>query len=441
MTAREFTLPDLGEGLTDAEIVRWMVKVGDPVEIDQPVVEVETAKAVMEVPVPFAGVVTGLNAAEGDTVAVGSVLLVVGDQAAPEPASGPVPAAGAAPGPEAARYIEEERAGSGNVLVGYGTARTRERRRRRRGRPVPVAPPTDRPRTMSPVVRKLARDNGVDLTRLTGTGPDGLITRADVEKAIQRPAPPPVPEPAPAPRTTARPAPEMLPELERIPLRGARKAAAEAFARSRREIPEATTWVDVDATALLELRREINASGRHAPVSLLALFARFVTAGLARHPELNSRVDTEAGEIVRFDGVNLAIAVQAGQGLVAPVVREAHRLSARGLQAEITRLTDAARAGSLTVPDLTAGTFTLNNYGGFGVDGSAPIINHPQAAMLGVGRIIDRPWVVDGELTVRKVGQLSLAFDHRVCDGAPAAAFLRFVADCVENPHDAFADL
>ncbi|MGK5556940.1 biotin/lipoyl-containing protein, partial [Actinomadura kijaniata] len=175
MTAREFTLPDLGEGLTDAEIVRWMVRVGDRVEVDQPVVEVETAKAVMEVPVPFAGVVTGLNAAEGDTVAVGAVLLVVGDEAAPAP--------------EAARYIEEERAGSGNVLVGYGTARTRERRRRRRGRPVPGAPPTGRPRTMSPVVRKLARDNGVDLTRLTGTGPDGLITRADVEKAIPRPAP------------------------------------------------------------------------------------------------------------------------------------------------------------------------------------------------------------------------------------------------------------
>ncbi|MEU5882509.1 dihydrolipoamide acetyltransferase family protein [Spirillospora sp. NPDC047279] len=421
MAPREFVLPDLGEGLTEAEIVRWLVAAGDTVEVDQPVVEVETAKAVMELPVPFAGVVAALNAAEGDVVAVGSVLVVIGEPPGP------------GLGPAAARYMEEERAGSGNVLVGYGTARAGTRRRRRTARRAPAAPRGPRPRTMSPVVRKLARDNGVDLAGLRGTGPDHLITRADVQRAIEGAA---APEPPPTPARG-----EPAPVRERVPLRGARRAAAEAFTRSRREIPEATTWVDVDATALLDLREEINADGRREPVGVLALFARFVTAGLSLHPELNSRVDTTAGEIVRFDAVNLAVAVQSDHGLVAPVVRDAHRLSARGLQSAITRLTGAARAGSLGVADLTAGTFTLNNYGVFGVDGSAPIINHPQAAMLGIGRIIDRPWVVDGEVTARKITQLSLAFDHRVCDGAPAAAFLRFVADCAERPREALADL
>lgn len=207
---------------------------------------------------------------------------------------------------------------------------------------------------------------------------------------------------------------------------------------SRREIPEATTWVDVDATALVQARRDINARSR-TPIGLLPLIARFVVAGLARHPELNSRVD--ATEIVRFDGVNLGVAAQSERGLLVPVIKNAHRHSARGLQDELTRLTGAARAGTLGAADLTGGTFTLNNYGVFGVDGSAPIVNHPEAAILGIGRIIDRPWVVDGEVTARKIVQLSLAFDHRVCDGAPAAAFLRFIADCFEDPQEALTHL
>ncbi|MFI6521496.1 dihydrolipoamide acetyltransferase family protein [Spirillospora sp. NPDC050679] len=447
MTARPFALPDLGEGLTEAEVVRWLVAAGDTVEVDQPVVEVETAKATVEVPTPYGGVVAELRAAEGEVVDVGATLLVVDD--------GPVPGASVPESPEARRYVEEERAGSGNVLVGYGTAEPARRGRRRPARrkaaasasTATAAAGATRPLVISPVVRRLARDHGVDLAGLTGSADGGIITRADVERAIEA-AKKPVEEPAGKAAAAVAPvtAPAAVPDAslpapvrDRVPLRGARQAAAELFARSRREIPEATTWVDVDATELVALREALNARRPDRPIGLLALLARFTVAGLVRHPEMNSRV--AGSEVVRFDGVNLGLAAQTDRGLVVPVVREAHRLSARGLHDEIARLTAAAREGGLSAADLTGGTFTLNNYGVFGVDGSAPIINHPEAAILGVGRIIDRPWVVDGEVVPRKVTQLSLAFDHRVCDGGPAAAFLRFVADCVENPHDALADL
>ncbi|MBC6462236.1 dihydrolipoamide acetyltransferase family protein [Actinomadura sp. HBU206391] len=445
MTAQEFTLPDLGEGLTEAEVVRWLVATGDTVAVDQPIVEVETAKATVEVPSPFGGVVTALHAAEGAVVAVGAPLIVIDD----DPGAA---ADQAALGPEARRYVEEERAGSGNVLVGYGTAESgRRRRKSRRSRTARGNGSTTatRPLVISPVVRRLAREHKVDLTTLTGSAVGGVITRADVQKAIAKAGPAPGEPPSTLsasasdhgtvapPATISGP----LPVRDRIALRGMRRSAAEAFTRSRREIPEATTWVDVDATALVQARREINDANPDDPVGLLALFARFVLAGLARHPELNSRVDLDAGEIVQFDGVNLGIATQTDSGLFVPVVHKAHRLSARELHHEIERLTAAARAGGLSVAELTGGTFTLNNYGVFGVDGSAAIINHPEAAILGIGRIIDRPWAVDGELAVRKIVQLSLAFDHRVCDGGPAAAFLRFVADCVENPRRALAEI
>jgi pyruvate dehydrogenase E2 component (dihydrolipoamide acetyltransferase) len=205
------------------------------------------------------------------------------------------------------------------------------------------------------------------------------------------------------------------------------------MARSRREIPEATCWVDADATELLNARAAMNdAAG--PKVSLLALLARICTAALARYPELNATVDTEAREIVRLDRVHLGFAAQTERGLVVPVVRDASERDAEGLSAEFGRLTEAARAGTLTPAELTGGTFTLNNYGVFGVDGSTPIINHPEAAMLGVGRITPKPWVHQGELAVRHVVQLSLTFDHRVCDGGTAGGFLRYVADCVERP-------
>ncbi|MDT7659859.1 MAG: hypothetical protein QOF38_4574, partial [Pseudonocardiales bacterium] len=220
---------------------------------------------------------------------------------------------------------------------------------------------------------------------------------------------------------------------ERIPLRGVRKVIAQALSRSRAEIPEATTWVDVDATDLIALRASLAVGEKRAP-SLLAFLARFVVAGLRAYPELNARVDTEREEIVRLDGVNLGIATQTDRGLLVPAVLDADRLSVRALDTGIRRVTDAARAGTASSAELTRGSFTLNNYGVFGVDGSAAIINYPEVAILGLGRIIARPWVVGGEVVPRQIGQLSLVFDHRACDGGASGGFLRHVADAVENP-------
>lgn len=433
----EFKLPDLGEGLTEAEIVRWLVAVGDVVAIDQPVVEVETAKSMVEVPCPYGGVVTARYGEEGTELPVGAPLITV--------AVGSPDAVGPAGEPAA------EAEGSGNVLVGYGTQAPARRRRRVRAQltvangtapaapalapapapepaaPEPLAPQAGPVPVISPLVRKLARDNGVDLHALRGTGPDGLILRADVEAALR------VEATAPPATTKTAPAPTTHPEGTRIPLKGVRGAVAEKLSRSRREIPDATCWVDADATELLRARAAMNAAG--APkISLVALLARICAAALARFPELNSFVDTEAREVVQLPGVHLGFAAQTERGLVVPVVRDAHTRDAESLTAEFARLTEAARAGRLTPGELTGGTFTLNNYGVFGVDGSTPIINHPEAAMLGVGRIVPKPWVHEGELAVRQVVQLSLTFDHRVCDGGTAGGFLRYVADCVEQP-------
>ncbi|KQW16307.1 dihydrolipoamide acetyltransferase family protein [Streptomyces sp. Root369] len=441
----EFRLPDLGEGLTGAEIVRWLVEVGDVVAVDQPVVEVETAKAMVDVPCPYAGVVTARFGEEGSELPVGAPLITVAVGAsAPdgstEAPGGSTEASGGAAG------------GSGNVLVGYGTSEAPARRRR--VRPTPAVPaaangrsiaaePVEEPEAgapavvdgpvpvISPLVRRLARENGLDLKELTGSGPDGLILRADVEYALRaaavqtRTAPVPSATPATAPATT--------PGGTRVPLKGIRGAVADKLSRSRTEIPDATCWVDADATELMRARAAMNATG--APkISLLALLARICTAALARFPELNSTVDMAAREIVRLDAVHLGFAAQTERGLVVPVVKDAHARDTEALSAEFARLTEAARTGTLTPAELTGGTFTLNNYGVFGVDGSTPIINHPEAAMLGVGRIVPKPWVHEGELAVRQVVQLSLTFDHRVCDGGTAGGFLRYVADCVEQP-------
>ncbi|MFC9266533.1 dihydrolipoamide acetyltransferase family protein [Streptomyces zhihengii] len=454
----EFKLPDLGEGLTEAEIVRWLVAVGDVVAIDQPVVEVETAKAMVEVPCPYGGVVTARFGEEGTELPVGAPLLTVavgavdsagitdGGSAKDAPSSAAQAADGTGrPAAPAASGSSEAAESSGNVLVGYGTGAPAARRRRLRPVPAATAPAAvatapaatapapvaaasqDGPvAVISPLVRKLARENDLDLRRLTGSGPDGLILRADVERALRTPAPA---EPAPA-RPVAPAAPA---KGERVPLRGVRGAVADKLSRSRREIPDATCWVDADATELMAARAAMNAAG--APkISLLALLARICTSALRIHPELNSTVDMEAREIVRLPEVHLGFAAQTERGLVVPVVKDAHTRSAESLTEEFARLTEAARQGALTPADLTGGTFTLNNYGVFGVDGSTPIINHPEAAMLGVGRIVPKPWVHQGELAVRQVVQLSLTFDHRVCDGGTAGGFLRYVADCVEHP-------
>ncbi|MFI6153694.1 dihydrolipoamide acetyltransferase family protein [Kitasatospora sp. NPDC051170] len=428
---REFRLPDLGEGLTGAEVVRWMVEVGEVIAVDQAVVEVETAKAVVEVPCPYGGVVTARYGEVGEEIAVGAPLVTVAVASAEGAGA---PSGAAAPAAAAASEVERP-------LVGYGVAESRGGRRRRVGAavaaPVAVAPVAPVPPVapvveaapaapvvvpvISPLVRRLAREQGVDLTALTGSGPDGLIMRADVERAVA------------AKVSAPAVAPPAAPVGEVVPLRGLRKAVAEKLSRSHREIPAATCWVDADATELMALRRQLNATPG-PKVSVLALLARICTVALARFPELNSSVTEDGSGIVRHRVVHLGFAAQGERGLVVPVVRDAQARSTEQLGEELGRLTESARAGSLTPGELTGGTFTLNNYGVFGVDGSTPILNHPEAAMLGVGRIVAKPWVHEGQLAVREVTQLSFTFDHRVCDGGTAGGFLRFVADCVEQP-------
>jgi 2-oxoisovalerate dehydrogenase E2 component (dihydrolipoyl transacylase) len=473
-----FLLPDLGEGLTEAELVNWLVAVGDEIRVDQPIAEVETAKSMVEVPSPYAGIVAELHGEAGQTLDVGKPLISVAPIGALVPAgSGAAEEAGSkepvseAPAVSVAAeaYRTEEKAGSGNVLIGYGTSGGGEARRTRprkaSGSAVAVTPAPDfaelslsRTRVpgklsavISPLVRKMAREHGVSLDALPGSGESGLIVRRDVEAAIGS-----------APRETAPAEPPAVVESDdrvqdartglavasRIPVRGVRKAVAANMTRSRSEIPEATVWVDVDATALLEMRAELKKRDPQGAPGLLAFIARFVTAGLKKFPELNTRIvsaeDAAGGEmqeIIAFDGINLGFAAQTDRGLMVPSVRNAHLLSARELDTEIRRLTAVARDGKATPTELASGTFTLNNYGVFGVDGSAAIINYPEVAMLGVGRIIDKPWVVDGQLAVRKVTELTLAFDHRVCDGETAAGFLRYIADAIESPGTVLADL
>jgi 2-oxoisovalerate dehydrogenase E2 component (dihydrolipoyl transacylase) len=426
----DFLLPDLGEGLTEAEIVTWHVQVGDLVAIDQTIVEVETAKAVVEVPVPFAGRVTVLHAAAGEVLTVGLPLITVDNT---DDLAGTFSEPGVVTPDPASDHDE-----SGSVLIGYGTSSSR--RRRPRGRagheltaasvipsppPVAIAPANNRIAVASPLVRRLARNAGLELHGLLGSGPQGLITRRDVEQAISK--------------NQTLPAAPDHDGMARIPIRGLRKTVADKLSRSRREIPEATVWVDVDASGLMDLRRSLNSDPSAPRIGLLALLSRFTILGLARYPELNARI--EGDEILMGSEVNLGFAAQTDRGLMVPVIRAAHKQSLEELSASFAERTVQARDGKLGTADLTGGTFTINNYGVFGVDGSAAIINHPEVAILGIGRIIPRPWIVDGEVKARPITQLTLAFDHRVCDGGTAGGFLRFVADCVESPARALRHL
>jgi 2-oxoisovalerate dehydrogenase E2 component (dihydrolipoyl transacylase) len=425
-TTDTFMLPDLGEGLTEAELVEWHVAEGDEVHVDQIVVTVETAKASVDLPCPYAGRVATLHGDVGAVLQVGKPLITIG---------------------------ANETSGSGRVLIGYGTSESKRSHRRRvtscdaltsgpatssgratATRPVEVTAPVvaETPvaatalaiTVISPVVRKLAKDTGVDLTGLVPTGPGQVIRRADVEAAFR----------SVHPAAASGAVPRGRADDIRIPLRGVRKVIADKMTTSRREIPDVTTWVDVDATALVAAKEEIKAVNATAGIGLLALLARISVAALKKFPELNARVDMEAQELVQLRDINLSFAAQSPRGLMVPVVHGAGEMTTAELAASLRELTDLARDGALSPAQMTGGTFTLNNYGVFGVDGSTPIINYPEAAMLGIGRIIDRPWAVEGQLALRKVAQLSFTFDHRVCDGGTAGGFLRFVADCVERP-------
>ena len=499
MSVQTFNLPDLGEGLTEGEVVSWLVAVGDHVEVDQPVAEVETAKAVVEIPCPFAGVVTQRHAEPGEEVEVGSAFLSIDRGGADSPEAAPADATEGDQAPAGDGPADDGNGddASGSVLVGYGTARPRRSRRQRtpggqphdggsgldsgagvgadvgaaggaraggsadvdgQAGPGPNGTPTGphgKP-LAKPPVRKLAKDLGVDLSEVTPSGPDGIITREDVQSAAQRQAAAdePVagepaaaaPEPAaaePAAASAERAAPEREPvgaaspapaeDVERIALSATRRRIAERMTTSRREIPSATTWVQADATALMKLRADLDASTDER-VSPLALLLRITVAGLRRVRELNAHFDAHAQEVVQHRAVHLGVAVDTDRGLLVPVIRDADRRSTLELSAEVTRLAQGARTGTLAPAEMTGSTFTVSNYGSFGVDGGDPVINHPEVGILGVGQITQRPWVVDGAVEARHVVELSVAFDHRVCDGGPAAQFLRFVADCVEDP-------
>lgn len=462
MSAQVFHLPDLGEGLTEADLVNWLVEEGQTIVVDQPIAEVETAKALVEVPSPYAGIVVTLHGTPGETLLVGNPLITV--SASGQTVTDTDDSTGqAAERPGALDYREEEQAGisapesstdegSGSVLIGYGTSgngaagRTRARKRPAMASATTQTTTTTStaPRVISPIVRQLAKRHGIDVAQLTGSGPDGMILRADVTAAIERTTGSETTTPTPGVDTAANVDTRSgLTTSNRIPIKGVRKVVAEQMVRSRRTIPEATAWLDVDVTALVELRAKLKADDPEAAPSLLAFIARFTTAALGRYPVINSRIlETDDGEeIVYFDGVNLGLAAQTERGLVVPSIEHAERLSARQLTSEIADLVAKARDGRCTPAELTRGTFTLNNYGVFGTDGAAAIINAPEVAILGVGRIMDRPWVVDGEIVVRKVTELTLSFDHRVTDGGTASAFLTTIADAMHNPASALADL
>jgi 2-oxoisovalerate dehydrogenase E2 component (dihydrolipoyl transacylase) len=457
---REFKLPDVGEGLTEADIVAWHVKPGDQVEDGQIIVEIETAKAVVELPCPWDGTVARLLAEEGQTVDVGVPIIAV-EVGTPESAErAPVPAPVPPESTTPADSTPEDEAGAHSVLVGYGvktSATTRRARRTAAGRPetaevptaaeVPVEPPelvaeplaaepgVPAARTLAkPPVRKLAKDLGISLAELAGSGPDGSITRDDVQRAASTDTGVRSAESGNGSRTaTVATVPG---GEERIPIRGVRKHMAAAMVSSAFTAPHVTEFLQVDVTETMSALRRVRELPEFAElkVSPLLFAARALLIAVARHPLVNSSWDAAAEEIVVKHYVNLGIAVAAERGLIVPNIKRADAMSlpelARGLQA----LTETGRAGKATPADLTGGTITITNVGVFGVDAGTPILTPGETAILAFGQVKDTPWVVDGQLAVRKACTLSLSFDHRIVDGELGSAFLRDVGAMLGDP-------
>jgi 2-oxoisovalerate dehydrogenase E2 component (dihydrolipoyl transacylase) len=486
---KQFKLPDVGEGLTEAEIVSWKVKPGDTVKVNEIVVEIETAKSLVELPSPFAGVVTELLVPEGTTVDVGTPIITVDDgSGGGTPAAAP-PAA--APRDDMAPAIPDESVigtpsedqavepgliggpapgGRTSVLVGYGPKTTSAARRPRKGAtpvgasaataqqavqtsmmttPTPVQEPTvdEAPesapaRTIvgngdgatarvlaKPPVRKLAKDLGVDLATLTPSGEGGVVTRADVESAAgggTETATAGVPSYAPAPGQRET----------RVPVKGVRKMTAQAMVASAFTAPHVTEWVTIDVTRTMDLvaRLKKDRDFRDVKVSPLLLVAKALILAVRRNPEINAVWDEAAQEIVVKHYVNLGIAAATPRGLVVPNVKDADRMSLLELAEALNALTASAREGRTQPADMAGGTMTITNVGVFGVDAGTPILNPGEAAILCFGQVRDMPWVVDGEVVVRKVTQLALSFDHRVADGQLGSMFLADIARVLEDP-------
>jgi 2-oxoisovalerate dehydrogenase E2 component (dihydrolipoyl transacylase) len=434
MAEREFKLPDLGEGLTDGEVVRWLVAVGDAIALNQPIVEIETAKAVVEIPAPYAGTVVKLHAGEGESVDVGAPLISVDTAGGPAPAAAASTTVAATPAPVAATPEPEPELQA--TLVGPGERQQVRRRRigghaRSANGPATTAPApaAQRPRA-TPPVRRYAKDRGVDLTALVGTGRDGRITRDDVDGALD--GGPDGGQPAAAPAALQ---PRDRGE-ERIPVRGTRRQIAAAMTASAFSIPHVTEFLTVDATRLMELRERLRALPAADGLKLtpLAVVARALCAALRSYPLMNSSWDDAAQEIVVKGRVNLGIATDTPTGLLVPNIKDADTLGILDLSRELTRLTALARERRAAPADLTGGTITITNVGGFGVETGTPIINKPECAILATGLIAPRPWVVDGQLAVRQLMTTSVSFDHRIVDGAYAAQFLAHLRDLLEDP-------
>ena len=446
---KEFKLPDVGEGLTEADIVAWHVKPGDLVEDGQIIVEIETAKAVVELPCPWDGTVARLLAEEGQTVEVGVPIIAVevGTSDSAERASVPAQAA--------AESIPDDEAGAHSVLVGYGvkaSATTRRARRTAAGRPetaeVPTAPeePVEPPEVPAepgvpaarvlakPPVRKLAKDLGISLAALAGSGPDGSITRDDVQRAAETGTPARSAESGNGSRTAT--SATASGGEERIAVRGVRKHMAAAMVASAFTAPHVTEFLQVDVTETMAALRRIRELPEFAElrVSPLLFVARALLVAVARHPLVNSSWDAAAEEIVVKHYVNLGIAVAAERGLIVPNVKRADALTLPELARALQVLTETGRAGKATPADLAGGTITITNVGVFGVDAGTPILTPGETAILAFGQVKDTPWVVDGELAVRKACTLSLSFDHRIVDGELGSAVLRDVGSMLTDP-------
>lgn len=444
---KQFPLPDTAEGLTDAEILSWHVKPGDEVTVNQIVVEIETEKAAVELPVPWAGVVTELHVEPGQTVDVGTPILTIDLDPNGAPSAAPAPEAPSSP---AGAEPEEEL----KPLVGSGpkAASTKRRPRRaataqaaepqappapvaaRSAAPEPVAPepvaqqaPAGYVPLAKPPVRKLAKDLGIDLHGLTGTAEGGVITREDVRRVANGTV---------ATAEAAEPVRESGSRERRVPIKGVRKKTATAMVESAFSAPHVTEFLTVDVTPMMQFRTKLKNSPAYSDVKLtpLAFAAKAVCLAVRRTPDVNATWDEEAGEIVYKDYVHLGIAAATPRGLVVPKIRDAGELSLHDLAAGLNELTTKARDGKTPPEDMRDGTISITNVGVFGVDTGTPILTPGESANFAFGAIREAPWVVDGEVVPRQVCHLAVSFDHRVVDGQQGSQFLADVGSLLSDP-------
>ncbi len=453
--ATDFLLPDLGEGLTDAEIVRWLVKAGDEVTLNQVICEVETAKALVELPSPIVGVVSSLRVAEGETVMVGSPIISFGTSSSEEDETATEPLVDSEP--------EED--GRSNMLVGYGPGESDQRSGHRRRRSAPAAPapatapvqsaapapvqsaapapvqsaapaPVQPPAPVhsaapirvlaKPPVRDLARRLGLDLATVVGTGSNGAVIRSDVESAVGSPVSPPV---------------AITADETRVAISGVRKRTAAAMVSSAFTAPHVTEFVTVDVTPTVELVERLRAhrAFEGARVTPLVVIAKALVIATVRHPELNTRWDEAAQEVVTYRAINLGIAVATARGLMVPNIRDVNSLTLRELADALSGLASRARDGKTAVAELTGGTISITNIGSFGIDSGTPIINPGEAAILCTGAIRRQPWDFQGQIALRSVMTLSVSFDHRLVDGAEGSAFLAEIGRILADPLELIA--